>query len=85
MRGVGGLFWRRELQCRCAGLRFDRSSARSICPVFRRVLRGMTWSTLSAPGFPHSQQTFEAASTWARMRRQGRPFLPTAIGVFGAH
>jgi len=41
------------------------------------------WSTVSAGGsaFPHSQQTSDAASTSARMRRHGRPVLPWPLAL----
>jgi hypothetical protein len=37
----------------------------------------MTWSTVSDPPWPQSQQTVEAASTWARTLRHGRPWRPS--------
>jgi len=83
--GVGGLSWRRELHTLWAGLRFAGSSASCICPVCFRMRRGMTWSTLSAPGCPHNQHTFDAARTWALMRRQGLPFLPAAMACVVGH
>ena len=33
----------------------------------------MMWPTSVAPGWPHRQHTSEAASTWERTLRHGRP------------
>lgn len=45
------------------------------------MLRGITWSTLVAPGWPQSQHTLLPARTWARSRRQGLPLRPAVRAV----
>ena len=66
----------------CAGARLETSLRRLSWPVARQSQRGMTWSTLSAPSWPHSQQVVDAARTCARARRNGRPRRPACLAVF---
>jgi hypothetical protein len=82
---VGGLAWRRLLQRAWALRRLPGSSASSMRPVALRMDRGMMWSTVSAPGCPHSQHTLQASSTCCLMRRHGLPRRPVLAAGMGAH